>query len=87
MWQARATLQRGVWASHCGGFSCCKAQALDTRASVVGSSWAPEFGLSTCGAWTQLPHGTWNPPGPGIEPMLPCIAGGFPSTVPPGKSP
>ena len=25
----------GVWASHCGGFSCCGAQALGARASVV----------------------------------------------------
>lgn len=45
------------------------------------------FGLSTCGAWTQLPRGMWNPPGPGIEPMPPASVGGFPSRVPPGKSP
>lgn len=44
------------------------------------------FGLSTC-AWTQLPRGMWNPPGPGIEPMPPASVGGFPSRVPPGKSP
>ena len=25
----------GAWASHCGGFSCCEARALGTRASVV----------------------------------------------------
>ena len=25
----------GVWVSHCGGFSCCGAQALGTRASVA----------------------------------------------------
>ena len=25
----------GVWASHCGGFSCCEAQALGTQASVA----------------------------------------------------
>ena len=30
-----ATLRCGVQASHCGGFSCCRAQALGTRASVV----------------------------------------------------
>ena len=24
-----------AWASHCGGFSCCRARALGTRASVV----------------------------------------------------
>ena len=25
----------GAWTSHCGGFSCCEAQALGTRASVA----------------------------------------------------
>ena len=28
----------------------------------------------------------WNHPGPGIEPVSPALAGGFLSTVPPGKS-
>ena len=32
---AWATLCYGAQASHCGGFSCCRAQALGTRASVV----------------------------------------------------
>ena len=30
-----ATLRCGAWASHCGGFSCCRALALGVRASVV----------------------------------------------------
>ena len=30
-----ATLHCGAWASHCGGFSCCKAWSLGMRASVV----------------------------------------------------
>ena len=38
----------GVQASHCGGFSCCGAWALGTRASVVVVP-----GLSSCGAWAQ----------------------------------
>ena len=33
--QAGATLSSGTWASHCAGFSCCGAQALGMRASVV----------------------------------------------------
>ena len=33
--RAGAALRCGAWASHCGGFSCCRAQALGTRASVV----------------------------------------------------
>ena len=30
-----ATHRCGAWASHCGGFSCCGAWALDAWASVV----------------------------------------------------
>ena len=33
----------------------------------------------------QLPRGTWDPPGPGIEPVSPALAGGFLFTEPPGK--
>ena len=43
--RARATLRCGAWASHCGGFSCCRAQALGVRASVV-----EVRGLSSCGS-------------------------------------
>ena len=38
-------------------------------------------GLSSCGS-PQL----GNVPRPGVEPMSPALAGGFLSTVPPGKS-
>ena len=36
----------GAQASHCGGFSCCRAQALGMLASVVVARW-----LSSCGSW------------------------------------
>ena len=56
--QAVATLRCSVQASHCGGFSCCRAWALGTWASVVVAhrlsscgSWALEHRLSSCGAW------------------------------------
>ena len=29
----------------------------------------------------------WDPPGPGLEPMSPALAGGFLTTAPPGMSP
>ena len=32
---SRATLRYGAQTSHCGGFSCCRAEALGARASVV----------------------------------------------------
>ena len=90
---ARVTLHCGAQASHCGGFSGCRAQALGMWASVVvarGFSscglWALERRLSCCSARAQLLHGMWDLPAPGLEPMSPALAGRFLTTVPPGKS-
>ena len=93
-WQrAGATLRCSVWTSHFGGFSCCGARALGAWASVVVAhglsscgSWALECRLGSCGARAYLLHGTWDLPGPGIEPVSPALAGGFLTTAPPGKS-
>ena len=52
---------------------CCRAPALGARASVVVA-----HGL-------KLLHGMWDLPGPGLEPVSPALAGGFLTTVPPGK--
>ena len=61
--RAGATLRCGVQASHCGGFSCCGARALGTKASVVvalslvtpwhvGSSWTRDRTHVPCiGRW------------------------------------
>ena len=54
------------------GFSCCGAQVL-------------EHGLNSCGTWAWLLHGTWDLPGPGIEPVSPALAGRVFTTEPPGK--
>ena len=58
LWRAGATLRCGARASHCGGFSCCRARALGMRASVVVArglsscgSLALEHSLSSCGTW------------------------------------
>ena len=71
----------------------CGAQALGARASVVAAhglsscgSRALEHRLSSCGAWAQLLRGLWDLPPPGLEPVSPALAGGFLTTVPPGKS-
>ena len=90
--RAGATLRCGAWASHCSGFSCCRAQALGVRASIVVArglsscgSQALERRLSSCGARAQLLHGMWYLPGPGLEPVSPALAGVFLTTAPPGK--
>ena len=45
-----------------------------------------ECGPSNCGTWAWLLYGMGVLLGPGIEPVSPASAGGFLSTVPPGKS-
>ena len=80
LWQAEATLHCSVQASHCSGFSCCRAQALGARASVVVAR-----GLSSCGT-RELLRSMWDLPGPGIKPMSLVLAGEFLTTAPPGKS-
>ena len=48
----RGLLSSHVRAFHCSGFSCL--QSMDSI----------ECGLNSCLTWVQLPHGTWNLPGP-----------------------
>ena len=46
------------------------------------------LGLCCCLGFSLVAvHGllTWDPPGPGIEPVSPALAGGFFTTEPPGK--
>ena len=83
---AGATLGWGAQACHCGGFSCCDAQALGTLASVVAAHGLWSEGSSFSCTWAYFLHGMWNLPGPGIKPVFPPLAAGFLSTVPPGKS-
>ena len=41
--------------------------------------------LSSCGTWAYVFHGTWNLPGPGIEPTSPALSVEFLFTIPRGK--
>ena len=41
--------------------------------------------LSSCGPRAQPLRGMWDPPGPGHEPVPSALAGGLPTTAPPGK--
>ena len=60
-------------ASHCGGFSCCRAWALTHVGSVVVLH------------WLSCPMACGNLPGPGIEPVLSALAGRFLTNGPPGS--
>ena len=83
-----------AWASHCGSFSCCRAQALG-RSSFSscgmwlssGSPQALEHRLSSCGTQASVLHSTRDLPGPGIKPVSLALAGGFSTTELPIKPP
>ena len=63
-----------VWASHCSGFSCCKAKALGEWSSGVVAHGLSYSRRDMC-----------NFPGPGIELVSTALTGGFLSTGPPEK--
>ena len=56
LWRAGATLRCGARASHCGGFACCRAQALGAQASEV-----VVHGLSCSAACGIFPDQGLNP--------------------------
>ena len=58
--------------------------ATHCSVAVVHGLWSNR--LSSCGTQTYLLCSTWNLPGLGIEPESVAMAGGFFSSVPPGKS-
>ena len=60
---------------------------LTIAASLVAEHRLQTRSLSSCGSRAQLFRGMWDPPRPGLEPVSPALAGGFPTTVPPGKPP
>ena len=76
----------GAQASHCGGFSCCRARILGCVDFSSCVSWTLEYRLSGYSPWAQLPHSTCDLTRPGMKVMSSVLAGGFLSTGPPGKS-
>ncbi|XP_066884342.1 mediator of RNA polymerase II transcription subunit 6 isoform X2 [Kogia breviceps] len=58
---------------------------LTVVASPVAEHSLQTHRLSGYGSRTQPLCGTWDPPGPGHEPVSPAPAGGLSTTVPPGK--
>ena len=60
---------------------------LTIAASLVAEHRFQRRRLSNCGSRAQLLHGMWVPPGPGLEPVSPALAGRLSTTAPPGKPP
>ena len=81
--------KRGPLFLWCAGFSLWWPLPLRStgsrRSGFSSGSRALERRLSSCGTRAQLLRGMWDPPRPGLEPMSPTLAGGLPTTVPPGK--
>ena len=70
----------------CGLLTAVVSLVLEHRFKGVWASAGVVRGHSSCGAWAYLPHGMWDLPGPGIQPVSPALAGGFSATGPPGKT-
>ena len=58
---------------------------LTIAASLVAEHRLQTRRLSSCGSRAQLLCGMWDLPRPGLEPASPALAGGLPTTAPPGK--
>ena len=58
---------------------------LTIVASLVAEHRLQTRRLSNCGSRAQLLRGMWDPPGPGLEPVSPALAGRFSTTAPPGR--
>ena len=58
---------------------------LAIAASLVAAHRLQTRRLSNCGPRAQPLRGMWDPPRPGPEPVSPALAGGLPTTAPPGK--
>ena len=61
------------------GFRSCSLQAQELRLQAL------ECKPNSWGSRAQLLCGMWDPPGPGIEPTSPTLAGRFLTNGPPGK--
>ena len=59
---------------------------LTAVACLVASTGSRVWGLSGCGAQAEWPYGTWEPPGPGIEPVSSALEGECLTIGTPGKS-
>ena len=78
------------------GFSICNKRGplliavrgpLTIAASPVVEHRLQTCRLSNCGSRAHLLHGMWDPPGPGLEPVSPALAGRLSTTAPPGEPP
>ena len=80
----RAFSSCNVWASHYGGFSCCRAQALGTRASVVAVRELSSCGSQTLEHWLSCSGACSSSQTRELQ-VSPVFQGRFFTNGPPGK--
>ena len=73
------------------GFLCRGARAALLSRGPCGSRALGRVRVGRCSTWAPVLcelscYGRWSLPRVGIEPVSPALAGGFLTTVPPGKS-
>ena len=78
---ARAFSSCGKW----GPLFITVCGPLTIAASLVAEQRLQTHKLSNCSSRAQLLCGMWDLPRPGLEPVSPALAGGLPTTAPPGK--
>ena len=78
---ARAFSRCGKW----GPLFIAVRGPLTIAVSLVAEHRLQTRRLSNCGSRAQSLRGMWDPPGPGLEPVSPALAGGLSTTAPPGK--
>ena len=70
--------------------AACGLSLVVVRGLLIAGScgaWALQYkSFSGCGAGTQLLHGMWDLPGPGIKPTSPALTGRFLPTGPPKRA-
>ena len=74
----------GARASHCGGFSCCRVQALGAQASVVTARGLGHAGSVAVAHRPSCLVACEIFPDQGSNLCPPSLAGGLPTTAPPG---
>ena len=76
----------GYSSLRCAGLSMQWPLLLRSMGSMRAGSAVTARRLSSCGVRAQPLRSMWDPPRPGLEPVSPALAGGLPTTAPPGRS-
>ena len=82
---ARGPLTVVASATEDHGLQVREPQQLQHAGPAVVALGLTELRLSSCGTRAQLLCGMRDPPGPGVEPVSPALAGRLPTTAPLGK--